>query len=227
MDRLQSRHVLRQALISCVVILWPQLCVCCVDFDSQIRALEPLILAVHSLLLHCTAGPLRPLMNVSCIQYMYDTGRLLCVCACACFYSVQSACLQSVCECVFRVFVLENHPIASSAAELQWHQMWPVPDWTMLKGGRGMARQCMCRGCGRWSKSSCFYHRLWNAAPPWTQRRAQLCRVFTFTLEETRQLVLVTFVNLSFAHTFINTVEPCQLNSNWPHMVQVVLPFTA
>lgn len=59
------------------------LCLC--DFDSQIRALEPLILAVHSLLLHCTAGPLRPLMNVSCmcmcacvcvcIQYMYYTKR--------------------------------------------------------------------------------------------------------------------------------------------------------
>ncbi|XP_026030894.1 pleckstrin homology domain-containing family A member 7-like isoform X5 [Astatotilapia calliptera] len=32
--------------------------------DLKIRALEPLILAVHSLLLHCTAGPLRPLMNV-------------------------------------------------------------------------------------------------------------------------------------------------------------------
>lgn len=35
--------------------------------DSQIRALEPLILAVHSLLLHCTAGPLRPLTHVSCV----------------------------------------------------------------------------------------------------------------------------------------------------------------
>ncbi|KAF3706197.1 Pleckstrin -like proteiny domain-containing family A member 7 [Channa argus] len=32
--------------------------------DLKIRALEPLILAVHSLLLHCTAGPLRPIMNV-------------------------------------------------------------------------------------------------------------------------------------------------------------------
>lgn len=35
--------------------------------DSQIRALEPLILAVHSLLLHCTAGPHRPLTHVSCV----------------------------------------------------------------------------------------------------------------------------------------------------------------
>ncbi|KAK5901788.1 hypothetical protein CesoFtcFv8_007113 [Champsocephalus esox] len=33
--------------------------------DLKIRALEPLILAVHSLLLHYTAGPLRPLMNVA------------------------------------------------------------------------------------------------------------------------------------------------------------------
>ncbi|CAL8263871.1 unnamed protein product [Merluccius merluccius] len=33
--------------------------------DLKIRALEPLILAVHSILLHCTAGPLRPLINVS------------------------------------------------------------------------------------------------------------------------------------------------------------------
>ncbi|XP_029009353.1 pleckstrin homology domain-containing family A member 7-like isoform X3 [Betta splendens] len=33
--------------------------------DLKIRALEPLILAVHSLLLHCTAGPLRPIMNVA------------------------------------------------------------------------------------------------------------------------------------------------------------------
>lgn len=83
------------------------LCLC--DFDSQIRALEPLILAVHSLLLHCTAGPLRPLMNVSCMCacmsvssicpiktdiMLYVVCLWLCVCvciyACACFYSVQS-----------------------------------------------------------------------------------------------------------------------------------------
>lgn len=45
--------------------------------DSQIRALEPLILAVHSLLLHCTAGPLRPLTHVSCVCVPYVRA---CVC---------------------------------------------------------------------------------------------------------------------------------------------------
>lgn len=88
-----------QTLKSCVVLeashessrhfVTAALCLC--DFDSQIRALEPLILAVHSLLLHCTAGPLRPLMNVSCmcmcacacvcIQYMYYTKRYNVVCS--------------------------------------------------------------------------------------------------------------------------------------------------
>ncbi|KAI4788328.1 hypothetical protein KUCAC02_035923, partial [Chaenocephalus aceratus] len=42
--------------------------------DLKIRALEPLILAVHSLLLHYTAGPLRPLMNVSC-SWRSEGGR--------------------------------------------------------------------------------------------------------------------------------------------------------
>ncbi|XP_058500448.1 pleckstrin homology domain-containing family A member 7-like isoform X4 [Solea solea] len=43
--------------------------------DLKIRALEPLILAVHSLLLHCTAGPLRPLMNVTGSQTMKESGK--------------------------------------------------------------------------------------------------------------------------------------------------------
>ncbi|XP_074533086.1 pleckstrin homology domain-containing family A member 7-like isoform X3 [Halichoeres trimaculatus] len=43
--------------------------------DLKIRALEPLILAVHSLLLHCTAGPLRPLMNVAGSQTLKDSGK--------------------------------------------------------------------------------------------------------------------------------------------------------
>lgn len=57
-------------------VLWPRLCVSVIS-DSQIRALEPLILAVHSLLLHCTAGPLRPLMNVS--STCVDVRLYLCV----------------------------------------------------------------------------------------------------------------------------------------------------
>ncbi|XP_065812959.1 pleckstrin homology domain-containing family A member 7 isoform X2 [Labrus bergylta] len=43
--------------------------------DLKIRALEPLILAVHSLLLHCTAGPLRPLMNVAGSQTLKESGK--------------------------------------------------------------------------------------------------------------------------------------------------------
>ncbi|XP_016519939.1 pleckstrin homology domain-containing family A member 7-like isoform X8 [Poecilia formosa] len=43
--------------------------------DLKIRALEPLILAVHSLLLHCTAGPLRPLMNVAGSQVLKEAGK--------------------------------------------------------------------------------------------------------------------------------------------------------
>ncbi|KAM8890906.1 pleckstrin homology domain-containing family A member 7-like isoform 3-T3 [Spinachia spinachia] len=43
--------------------------------DLKIRALEPLILAVHSLLLHCTAGPLRPLMNVAGSQALKESGK--------------------------------------------------------------------------------------------------------------------------------------------------------
>ncbi|KAM6937013.1 pleckstrin homology domain-containing family A member 7-like [Xenentodon cancila] len=43
--------------------------------DLKIRALEPLILAVHSLLLHCTAGPLRPLMNVAGSQILRESGK--------------------------------------------------------------------------------------------------------------------------------------------------------
>ncbi|KAA8590323.1 hypothetical protein FQN60_014257, partial [Etheostoma spectabile] len=43
--------------------------------DLKIRALEPLILAVHSLLLHCTAGPLRPLMNVAGSQTLRESGK--------------------------------------------------------------------------------------------------------------------------------------------------------
>ncbi|XP_063335237.1 pleckstrin homology domain-containing family A member 7-like isoform X5 [Pelmatolapia mariae] len=43
--------------------------------DLKIRALEPLILAVHSLLLHCTAGPLRPLMNVAGNQALKESGK--------------------------------------------------------------------------------------------------------------------------------------------------------
>ncbi|XP_054890429.1 pleckstrin homology domain-containing family A member 7-like isoform X3 [Poeciliopsis prolifica] len=43
--------------------------------DLKIRALEPLILAVHSLLLHCTAGPLRPLMNVAGSQALKEAGK--------------------------------------------------------------------------------------------------------------------------------------------------------
>ncbi|XP_036002460.1 pleckstrin homology domain-containing family A member 7 isoform X3 [Fundulus heteroclitus] len=43
--------------------------------DLKIRALEPLILAVHSLLLHCTAGPLRPLMNVAGSQTLKEAGK--------------------------------------------------------------------------------------------------------------------------------------------------------
>uniref|UniRef100_A0A3P9K1Y4 Pleckstrin homology domain containing, family A member 7a n=1 Tax=Oryzias latipes TaxID=8090 RepID=A0A3P9K1Y4_ORYLA len=43
--------------------------------DLKIRALEPLILAVHSLLLHCTAGPLRPLMNVAGNQTPKKAGK--------------------------------------------------------------------------------------------------------------------------------------------------------
>ncbi|KAM3870106.1 LOW QUALITY PROTEIN: pleckstrin homology domain-containing family A member 7-like [Diretmus argenteus] len=43
--------------------------------DLKIRALEPLILAVHSLLLHCTAGPLRPLMNVVGSQTLKESGK--------------------------------------------------------------------------------------------------------------------------------------------------------
>ncbi|XP_032445308.1 pleckstrin homology domain-containing family A member 7-like isoform X8 [Xiphophorus hellerii] len=43
--------------------------------DIKIRALEPLILAVHSLLLHCTAGPLRPLMNVAGNQALKEAGK--------------------------------------------------------------------------------------------------------------------------------------------------------
>ncbi|XP_069018038.1 pleckstrin homology domain-containing family A member 7 isoform X2 [Embiotoca jacksoni] len=43
--------------------------------DLKIRALEPLILAVHSLLLHCTAGPLRPLMNVAGSQILKESGK--------------------------------------------------------------------------------------------------------------------------------------------------------
>uniref|UniRef100_A0A3B3BB32 Pleckstrin homology domain containing, family A member 7a n=1 Tax=Oryzias melastigma TaxID=30732 RepID=A0A3B3BB32_ORYME len=43
--------------------------------DLKIRALEPLILAVHSLLLHCTAGPLRPLMNVAGNQTSKEAGK--------------------------------------------------------------------------------------------------------------------------------------------------------
>ncbi|XP_062418986.1 pleckstrin homology domain-containing family A member 7-like [Pungitius pungitius] len=43
--------------------------------DLKIRALEPLILAVHSLLLHCTAGPLRPLMNVAGSHTPKESGK--------------------------------------------------------------------------------------------------------------------------------------------------------
>ncbi|XP_061750476.1 pleckstrin homology domain-containing family A member 7-like isoform X2 [Nerophis ophidion] len=43
--------------------------------DLKIRALEPLILAVHSLLLHCTAGPLGPLMTVAGKQTLTDRGQ--------------------------------------------------------------------------------------------------------------------------------------------------------
>ncbi|XP_041854131.1 pleckstrin homology domain-containing family A member 7-like isoform X3 [Melanotaenia boesemani] len=43
--------------------------------DLKIRALEPLILAVHSLLLHCTAGPLRPVMNVAGSQTLKESGK--------------------------------------------------------------------------------------------------------------------------------------------------------
>uniref|UniRef100_A0A8C6L477 Pleckstrin homology domain containing, family A member 7a n=1 Tax=Nothobranchius furzeri TaxID=105023 RepID=A0A8C6L477_NOTFU len=43
--------------------------------DLKIRALEPLILAVHSLLLHCTAGPLRPIMNVAGGQTLKESGK--------------------------------------------------------------------------------------------------------------------------------------------------------
>ncbi|XP_017288351.1 pleckstrin homology domain-containing family A member 7 isoform X4 [Kryptolebias marmoratus] len=43
--------------------------------DLKIRALEPLILAVHSLLLHCTAGPLRPIMNVAGSQTLKESGK--------------------------------------------------------------------------------------------------------------------------------------------------------
>ncbi|XP_076588680.1 pleckstrin homology domain-containing family A member 7-like isoform X3 [Chaetodon auriga] len=43
--------------------------------DLKIRALEPLILAVHSLLLHCTAGPLRPLTNVVGSQTLKESGK--------------------------------------------------------------------------------------------------------------------------------------------------------
>ncbi|XP_014851284.1 PREDICTED: pleckstrin homology domain-containing family A member 7-like isoform X6 [Poecilia mexicana] len=43
--------------------------------DLKIRALEPLILAVHSLLLHCTAGPLRPLINVAGSQVLKEAGK--------------------------------------------------------------------------------------------------------------------------------------------------------
>ncbi|XP_077373252.1 pleckstrin homology domain-containing family A member 7-like isoform X4 [Festucalex cinctus] len=43
--------------------------------DLKIRALEPLILAVHSLLLHCTAGPLRPLLTVAGSQTLKASGK--------------------------------------------------------------------------------------------------------------------------------------------------------
>ncbi|XP_054632972.1 pleckstrin homology domain-containing family A member 7-like isoform X2 [Dunckerocampus dactyliophorus] len=43
--------------------------------DLKIRALEPLILAVHSLLLHCTAGPLRPLTTVAGSQTLTESGK--------------------------------------------------------------------------------------------------------------------------------------------------------
>ncbi|CAL8357160.1 unnamed protein product [Lota lota] len=43
--------------------------------DLKIRALEPLILAVHSILLHCTAGPLRPLINVVGSQILKESGK--------------------------------------------------------------------------------------------------------------------------------------------------------
>ncbi|XP_029992862.1 LOW QUALITY PROTEIN: pleckstrin homology domain-containing family A member 7-like [Sphaeramia orbicularis] len=42
--------------------------------DLKIRAVEPLIVAVHSLLLHCTAGPLRPIMDVRPIPTPTVTG---------------------------------------------------------------------------------------------------------------------------------------------------------
>ncbi|XP_056908006.1 pleckstrin homology domain-containing family A member 7-like isoform X6 [Takifugu flavidus] len=43
--------------------------------DLKIRALEPLIVVVHSLLLHCTAGPLRPVMNVAGTQVLKEAGK--------------------------------------------------------------------------------------------------------------------------------------------------------
>lgn len=51
---------------------------------TQIKALEPMVVMVHSLLLHCTAGPLRPLWNVSTGHTAQTYVCVLCACVHTC-----------------------------------------------------------------------------------------------------------------------------------------------